>query len=177
MFIIFRVIISSHLPHFTRTVSELDELLQDLDEDVEGMQGTIYYLQQELKKSKEKVAALEAKNQELCAWSCTNGNQNIKSETNLVSGEKSSCGDEHGEAVPAPDESSNDSYLILEANPENEEYATMLSIDEELNKNNDNEDAVSKSKRVIDDSSKNVPLKKQKRNPIQTDGEQDAENN
>lgn len=30
-------------------LSELDELIQELDEDVEGMQGTIYYLQQELR--------------------------------------------------------------------------------------------------------------------------------
>ncbi|OXA50635.1 Pre-mRNA-splicing regulator WTAP [Folsomia candida] len=31
---------------------ELDELIQELDEDVEGMQGTIYYLQQELRTAK-----------------------------------------------------------------------------------------------------------------------------
>lgn len=35
------------------TVAELDEFLQDLDEDVEGMQGTIYFLQQELRRAKE----------------------------------------------------------------------------------------------------------------------------
>lgn len=42
-----------------KSQSELDEFLQDLDEDVEGMQSTIYYLQQELRKSKDTVASLE----------------------------------------------------------------------------------------------------------------------
>lgn len=39
--------------------AELDEFLQDLDEDVEGMQSTIYYLQQELRKAKESIASYE----------------------------------------------------------------------------------------------------------------------
>ncbi|KAL1121977.1 hypothetical protein AAG570_003385 [Ranatra chinensis] len=45
-----------------KSQSELDELLQDLDEDVEGMQSTIYYLQQELRKAKETVVLLEQEN-------------------------------------------------------------------------------------------------------------------
>ena len=36
--------------------------MQDLDEDVEGMQSTIYYLQQELKKAKETLTILEHEN-------------------------------------------------------------------------------------------------------------------
>lgn len=44
---------------------ELDEFLQDLDEDVEGMQSTIYYLQQELRKSNELVVALQSENEQL----------------------------------------------------------------------------------------------------------------
>lgn len=40
-------------------IPELDEFLQDLDEDVEGMQSTIYYLQQELRKAKETIASYE----------------------------------------------------------------------------------------------------------------------
>lgn len=44
---------------------ELDEFVQDLDEDVEGMQSTIYYLQQELRKSNETVAALQLENGQL----------------------------------------------------------------------------------------------------------------
>lgn len=43
----------------------MDELLQDLDEDVEGMQSTIYYLQQELKKAKDTIAQLEQDNTNL----------------------------------------------------------------------------------------------------------------
>lgn len=37
----------------------MDEFLQDLDEDVEGMQSTIYYLQQELRKTKDNCATME----------------------------------------------------------------------------------------------------------------------
>ncbi|KAK9507575.1 hypothetical protein O3M35_007401 [Rhynocoris fuscipes] len=48
-----------------KSQSELDELLQDLDEDVEGMQSTIYYLQQELRKAKETIAQLEQDNNNL----------------------------------------------------------------------------------------------------------------
>lgn len=45
-----------------KSQSDLDELLQDLDEDVEGMQSTIYYLQQELRKAKETITNLEQEN-------------------------------------------------------------------------------------------------------------------
>lgn len=41
------------------TVTELDEFLMELDEDVEGMQSTIYYLQQQLRESKEMIAKLQ----------------------------------------------------------------------------------------------------------------------
>lgn len=39
--------------------------LQDLDEDVEGMQSTILYLQQELRKSNDMVVALQTENGQL----------------------------------------------------------------------------------------------------------------
>lgn len=39
--------------------TEIDEFLLELDEDVEGMQNTIYYLQQQLKEAKEKLAFYE----------------------------------------------------------------------------------------------------------------------
>lgn len=42
--------------------TELDEFLQDLDEDVEGMQSTIYFLQQELRKARESVMLLQQEN-------------------------------------------------------------------------------------------------------------------
>ncbi|KAJ9578560.1 hypothetical protein L9F63_005210, partial [Diploptera punctata] len=45
-----------------KSQSELDEFLQDLDEDVEGMQSTIYYLQQELRKAKDTVTTLQQEN-------------------------------------------------------------------------------------------------------------------
>jgi hypothetical protein len=53
----------------------LDEFLQDLDEDVEGMQSTIYYLQQELRKAKDTVNSLQQENTLL-----KNGNASTASE-------------------------------------------------------------------------------------------------
>merc|ERR1719350_2554107 len=41
---------------------EMDEFMAELDEDVEGMQSTIYYLQQQLREAKETIARLEAQN-------------------------------------------------------------------------------------------------------------------
>ena len=38
---------------------EIDEFLLEIDEDVEGMQSTIYYLQQQLKDSNAKIESLE----------------------------------------------------------------------------------------------------------------------
>lgn len=142
-------------------ISELDELLQDLDEDVEGMQGTIYYLQQELKKSKEKISTLEAKNLEL--FNILDTSKNVKIEEN---------GDENDRSRDQKpsnfDESSNDSsYLILEVNPEGEEYANMLkNADEESGKATESEDTDYKNKRSHDGSSKIVPPKKQKRTNV-----------
>lgn len=46
--------------HFKQT--ELDDFLQELDEDVEGMQSTILFLQQELKLSKDAINNLEREN-------------------------------------------------------------------------------------------------------------------
>lgn len=44
---------------YLNKILEIDEFLLELDEDVEGMQNTIYYLQQQLKEAKEKLAKLE----------------------------------------------------------------------------------------------------------------------
>lgn len=43
-------------------LAELDDFLQELDEDVEGMQSTILFLQQELKLAKETITNLEREN-------------------------------------------------------------------------------------------------------------------
>ena len=39
---------------------EMDEFMAELDEDVEGMQSTIYYLQQQLREAKETISKLES---------------------------------------------------------------------------------------------------------------------
>ncbi|CAG0894861.1 unnamed protein product [Cyprideis torosa] len=43
-----------------KSQAELEELLADMDEDVEGMQSTIFVLQQNLREAKEKIAQLQA---------------------------------------------------------------------------------------------------------------------
>ncbi|CAL4061161.1 unnamed protein product, partial [Meganyctiphanes norvegica] len=51
----------SHFVHLLKKrIFDLDEFLLEMDEDTEGMQGTIYYLQQQLRKEKERVAILSA---------------------------------------------------------------------------------------------------------------------
>lgn len=79
------------------SLSELDDLLQDLDEDVEGMQGTIYYLQQELKKSNEIISNLQNENGQLrqrCTQlsnvNSTDSNDNEKYEDTVLSQQQSS---------------------------------------------------------------------------------------
>lgn len=47
---------------FCRSHTELDDFLQELDEDVEGMQSTILFLQQELKLAKDTITSLEREN-------------------------------------------------------------------------------------------------------------------
>jgi len=46
---------------------ETDDFVQELDEDMEGMQSTIYFLQQQLKEAKDTIAKLETKLQEEAA--------------------------------------------------------------------------------------------------------------
>ncbi|KOC60214.1 Pre-mRNA-splicing regulator female-lethal(2)D [Habropoda laboriosa] len=60
-----------------KSQSELDEFLQDLDEDVEGMQSTIYFLQQELRKARESVTLLQQENAALKANSSENNLTNV----------------------------------------------------------------------------------------------------
>ena len=51
---------------------EMDDFVQELDEDMEGMQSTIYFLQQQLKEAKETIAQLEKR------LSATTDNDNIE---------------------------------------------------------------------------------------------------
>ncbi|XP_055917139.1 pre-mRNA-splicing regulator female-lethal(2)D [Eupeodes corollae] len=48
-----------------KSQSELDDFLQELDEDVEGMQSTILFLQQELKTTRDRIQFLEKENYQL----------------------------------------------------------------------------------------------------------------
>lgn len=52
-----------------KSQAELDEFLFELDEDVEGMQSTIYYLQQQLRDSREQISQLQKDNEQLKATS------------------------------------------------------------------------------------------------------------
>ena len=147
----------------------MDELLQDLDEDVEGMQGTIYYLQQELKKSKEKIADLEARNQEPCKT--TDDSSPTAREKDVVDDDNATVEDDVKVKVEkisdaktnfnVEDESSNDSScLILKVNPE-EEYESMFN--DELNKSEEYQRDTKTKRNVAGDCFKETPAKKPKR--------------
>ncbi|KAK9878769.1 hypothetical protein WA026_023749 [Henosepilachna vigintioctopunctata] len=61
--------------------NDLDSFLADLDEDVEGMQSTVLFLQQELRKSKETVLLLQKENGTLKMANCrANGDSVINCE-------------------------------------------------------------------------------------------------
>lgn len=62
--------------YFLNSFSELDEFLLELDEDVEGMQSTIYYLQQQLREAKEQILHLEKEKHKLLG--VPNGSPNHK---------------------------------------------------------------------------------------------------
>lgn len=82
-----------------KSQSELDDFLQELDEDVEGMQSTILFLQQELKLAKDTITSLEREN---CALKngdngdiklCRSehiivGSESCESTNNLINGKK-----------------------------------------------------------------------------------------
>ncbi|XP_034479770.1 pre-mRNA-splicing regulator female-lethal(2)D isoform X2 [Drosophila innubila] len=55
-----------------KSQSELDDFLQELDEDVEGMQSTILFLQQELKTTRDRIQTLEKENSQLRQASSSN---------------------------------------------------------------------------------------------------------
>lgn len=65
------------------TPPELDDFLQELDEDVEGMQSTILFLQQELKLAKDGIANLERENAALKSGA---------GETNCICSNNGMCG-------------------------------------------------------------------------------------
>lgn len=69
---------------------ELDEFLQDLDEDVEGMQSTIYVLQQELRKSKEALMELQQRKE-------LSSSGNGSNESFIKGGDESNNGTESAE--------------------------------------------------------------------------------
>nr|SVE88964.1 EOG090X0FYD [Daphnia sinensis] len=46
-----------------KSQSELDEFLLELDEDVEGMQSTIYFLQQQLRQTRDQLSAVQKENE------------------------------------------------------------------------------------------------------------------
>lgn len=48
----------------------MDEFLLELDEDVEGMQSTIYFLQQQLRQARDQLAALQKENDLLRSSHC-----------------------------------------------------------------------------------------------------------
>ncbi|XP_032590055.1 pre-mRNA-splicing regulator female-lethal(2)D isoform X2 [Drosophila grimshawi] len=65
-----------------KSQSELDDFLQELDEDVEGMQSTILFLQQELKTTRDRIQTLEKENIQL-KQAHNNSSNNISSQKEI----------------------------------------------------------------------------------------------
>ncbi|XP_037955062.1 pre-mRNA-splicing regulator female-lethal(2)D-like [Teleopsis dalmanni] len=63
-----------------KSQSELDDFLQELEDDVEGMQSTILFLQQELKIAKERIDDLEKENIQLKNGVTSNGKELVEDE-------------------------------------------------------------------------------------------------
>ncbi|XP_042880372.1 pre-mRNA-splicing regulator WTAP-like [Penaeus japonicus] len=69
-----------------KSQSELDEFLLEMDEDTEGMQGTIYYLQQQLRQAKERITQLTGQ----LAVTQTPGTQAVDDSSSLMATEGAS---------------------------------------------------------------------------------------
>lgn len=74
--------------NLNESVAEIDEFLLELDEDVEGMQNTIYYLQQQLKEAKEKLAQYETNDRQTDNKCVHNSNINTNSSNDLKAFER-----------------------------------------------------------------------------------------
>lgn len=121
-----------------KSQSELDEFLLELDEDVEGMQNTIYYLQQQLKEAKEKLAQLENTQQNDCVLQNNSNNldNNMKMSsqlsTNIESNERTfeiraEVSDTHREKV---DFNNGPNFDINDYNENNETLDSVESNDD-----------------------------------------------
>ncbi|XP_026472853.1 pre-mRNA-splicing regulator female-lethal(2)D isoform X2 [Ctenocephalides felis] len=110
-----------------KSQSELDDFLQELDEDVEGMQSTIYFLQQELLATKEMVSSLEAENKKL------KDSQNLH---NHLNGDTSKAKHEVVRlSTSAKDSSDSEPELIIKVT-EQDLMKTISDFDDEQEKDN-----------------------------------------
>lgn len=90
----------------------MDEFLQDLDEDVEGMQSTIYYLQQELRKAKDLLANYEQEKKSNsveapgpsgdCSGGTTNGLVTCNGDSNSGDSGDGKAAEDHGVQPQSP---------------------------------------------------------------------------
>lgn len=78
-----------------KSQSELDEFLLELDEDVEGMQSTIYYLQQQLRESKDQILQMQKEKQKISGM--PNGSPNHR----LITSEESVDTDSQSSHIPS----------------------------------------------------------------------------
>lgn len=151
-----------------KSQSELDEFLQDLDEDVEGMQSTIYYLQQELRKAKDTVVNLEQENMSLrsCGNNCdevSNGGGRPRTPQSVPVNGMTVCngmmqqqwdGRTKQPVDGRDDECSSDSGgLIIKIAPEDE-----MSDGDSKVRQNENNPVTTPRKRTSSEDSDDVPL-------------------
>uniref|UniRef100_A0A1B6CWB8 Pre-mRNA-splicing regulator WTAP n=2 Tax=Clastoptera arizonana TaxID=38151 RepID=A0A1B6CWB8_9HEMI len=156
-----------------KSQSELDEFLQELDEDVEGMQSTIYYLQQELRKSKEALSLLEQENNNLKngitnAEEVSSGGgrprtpQSTKGES-VCNGDVKQDWDRTSQPNREEESSCDSNDLIIKIAPEDEMSDIENKVQQPCSESVNNNVMESPRKRTSSEDSDDVPLIKKVR--------------
>ena len=99
---------------------EMDDFVQELDDDMEGMQSTIYFLQQQLKDAKETIGNLEAeKAGNISQLSKDRSQEQELHKSNTLGGEEISKPDEqdHAEMEYEEDENTTDDKIAQMEDP------------------------------------------------------------
>nr|CAG4645192.1 EOG090X0FYD [Leptodora kindtii] len=119
-----------------KSQSELDEFLLELDEDVEGMQSTIYYLQQQLRQTREQLAAVQKENEllrDIASSSSSGGGGGSSSSSG--SSQQNKVADSHGQHY---DQATSDNLInqsCSSASPSATDLRTVAATESEPDSN------------------------------------------
>lgn len=119
---------------------EMDDFVQELDDDMEGMQNTIYFLQQQLKEAKETIASLEAQK-----MGKDTSNPNDESEMSKMTVENKSSGEREDDEIDVSDKN----YLSKQDFAE-DSVTTDTHNEDEKSVNEDSSSAAEQKDNVIE---------------------------